>query len=52
MGKNLTGIYKSYANKKSRYKNIIEWVLTDEELKDVYVLPQIHTLVWSNLQGK
>lgn len=35
-----------------RYKNIIEWVLTDEELKDVYVLPQIHTLVWSNLQGK
>lgn len=24
MGKNLTGIYKSYANKKSRYKNIID----------------------------
>lgn len=35
-----------------RYKNIIEWALADDELKDVYVLPQIHTLVWSNLQGK
>lgn len=34
-----------------RYKQIIEWALQDEELKDVCVLPQIHTLVWSNRQG-
>lgn len=36
----------------ARYKDIIEWVLDDEQLNDVSVLPQIHTLVWSNLQGK
>ena len=34
-----------------RYRDIINWALEDEELKDVYVLPQIHTLVWQNLQG-
>lgn len=34
-----------------RYKKIIEWTLEDPSLKDVSVLPQIHTLVWENLQG-
>ena len=34
-----------------RYRNLINLVLMDKELKDVSILPQIHTLVWANMQG-
>lgn len=34
----------------ARYKKLIEDVC-DSNMEDVYVLPQIHTLVWGNKQG-
>lgn len=34
-----------------KYHALIDSVLKDEELKDVKVLPQLHTLVWGNKRG-
>lgn len=34
-----------------RYRHILDVVLADKQLKDVSVLPQIHTLLWHNKQG-
>lgn len=32
------------------YEELIDWVM-NSEMDDVYILPQIHTLVWGNKQG-
>jgi len=34
-----------------KYRALIDKVITDEELRDVRVLPQLHTLVWGNKRG-
>lgn len=34
-----------------KYQALIDQVIADEELKDVKVLPQLHTLVWGNKRG-
>lgn len=34
-----------------KYEALIDKVIVDEELKDVKVLPQLHTLVWGNKRG-
>ena len=34
-----------------KYEALIDKVIADEELKDVKVLPQLHTLVWGNKRG-
>lgn len=34
-----------------KYQMLIDWVMRDEELKDVKVLPQLHALVWGNKRG-
>lgn len=34
-----------------KYQELIDWVIEDEELRDVKVLPQLHTLVWGNKRG-
>lgn len=35
----------------SSYTWLLDKVLADDEYKDIYVLPQIHTLVWGNITG-
>ncbi|RQW72336.1 7-carboxy-7-deazaguanine synthase QueE [Lysinibacillus composti] len=35
----------------ARYEALIDQVMADEELKDVKVLPQLHTLIWGNKRG-
>lgn len=34
-----------------KYEMLIDWVIADEELKDVKVLPQLHALIWGNKRG-
>lgn len=34
-----------------KYEALIDRVMVDEELKDVKVLPQLHTFVWGNKRG-
>jgi 7-carboxy-7-deazaguanine synthase len=34
-----------------QYEWLIEEVMQDEELNNVRVLPQLHTLVWGNRRG-
>lgn len=34
-----------------KYEELIDWVIADEELRDVKVLPQLHTLIWGNKRG-
>ncbi|SES25940.1 7-carboxy-7-deazaguanine synthase QueE [Psychrobacillus sp. OK032] len=34
-----------------KYEELIDWVIADEELRDVKVLPQLHALVWGNKRG-
>ena len=34
-----------------QYENLIDKVMSDEELKDVKVLPQLHTYLWGNKRG-
>ncbi|MEF2247811.1 MULTISPECIES: 7-carboxy-7-deazaguanine synthase QueE [unclassified Paenibacillus] len=34
-----------------RYEWLIEQVMPDEALRDVYVLPQLHTWIWGNKKG-
>lgn len=34
-----------------KYESLINKVMADEELKNVKVLPQLHTLVWGNKRG-
>ena len=34
-----------------RYENLVDKVMNDKELQNVRVLPQLHTLLWSNKQG-
>lgn len=34
-----------------KYQMLTDWVMRDEELKDVKVLPQLHALVWGNKRG-
>lgn len=33
------------------YEKLIDEVVHDKELDSVYVLPQLHTLVWGNKKG-
>ena len=35
----------------ARYEALIDRVMADEELRDVKVLPQLHTLIWGNKRG-
>ncbi|RHW35869.1 7-carboxy-7-deazaguanine synthase QueE [Lysinibacillus yapensis] len=35
----------------TKYEALINLVIADEELKDVKVLPQLHTLIWGNKRG-
>lgn len=35
----------------AKYEALIDKVVKDEDLKDVRVLPQLHTLVWGNKRG-
>lgn len=34
-----------------RYETLIDRVMTDASMNNVYVLPQLHTLLWSNKKG-
>ncbi|RZI00378.1 7-carboxy-7-deazaguanine synthase QueE, partial [Staphylococcus condimenti] len=34
-----------------RYENLVETVMHSSEMNKVYVLPQLHTLLWSNQKG-
>ncbi|TDM03640.1 7-carboxy-7-deazaguanine synthase QueE [Macrococcus carouselicus] len=35
----------------SRYEQLIDRVMTDDTMNNVYVTPQLHTLIWSNKKG-
>ena len=35
----------------ARYEQLVDKVMNDKELQNVRVLPQLHTLLWSNKQG-
>ncbi|MBI5974023.1 7-carboxy-7-deazaguanine synthase QueE [Staphylococcus canis] len=35
----------------SRYENLVQMVMDSSDMNDVYVLPQLHTLLWSNQKG-
>lgn len=35
----------------SRYEALVDRVMADEEMNDVRVLPQLHTLLWGNMRG-
>ncbi|PNY85663.1 7-carboxy-7-deazaguanine synthase QueE [Staphylococcus agnetis] len=35
----------------ARYKTLIDRVMTDPSMNNVFVLPQLHTLLWSNKKG-
>ncbi|EHJ08799.1 7-carboxy-7-deazaguanine synthase QueE [Staphylococcus simiae] len=34
-----------------RYEQLVDMVIDSNEMNDVYVLPQLHTLLWSNMKG-
>lgn len=34
-----------------RYEQLVERVVTSSDMNNVYVLPQLHTLLWSNMKG-
>lgn len=34
-----------------RYEQLVERVMTNSDMNNVYVLPQLHTLLWSNMKG-
>ncbi|MCG3413165.1 7-carboxy-7-deazaguanine synthase QueE [Staphylococcus massiliensis] len=34
-----------------RYENLIDRVMKSDDMNNVYVLPQLHTLLWSNKKG-
>ncbi|WP_461676115.1 7-carboxy-7-deazaguanine synthase QueE [Staphylococcus warneri] len=34
-----------------RYEQLVERVMTSSDMNNVYVLPQLHTLLWSNMKG-
>ena len=34
-----------------RYEQLVERVMTTSDMNNVYVLPQLHTLLWSNMKG-
>ena len=35
----------------SHYETLIDKVMPDSEMNDVYITPQLHTLLWSNKKG-
>ena len=35
----------------SLYEDLVDRVMKSSEMNDVYVLPQLHTLLWSNTKG-
>lgn len=35
----------------SDYRNLVDKIMVDTTFKDVYIMPQIHTLIWGNKQG-
>lgn len=34
-----------------RYENLVDKVMQSNDMNQVYVLPQLHTLLWSNMKG-
>src|SRR5699024_10776843 len=36
---------------RSRYEQLVEMTMNDQRMNNVRVLPQLHTLLWSNKQG-
>lgn len=34
-----------------RYEQLVERVMTSSDMNNVYVLPQLHSLLWSNMKG-
>lgn len=34
-----------------RYEQLVDRVMTSSDMNNVYVLPQLHTLLWSNMNG-
>ncbi|MBO1198806.1 7-carboxy-7-deazaguanine synthase QueE [Staphylococcus simiae] len=34
-----------------RYEQLVDMVIDSNDMNDVYVLPQLHTLLWSNMKG-
>ncbi|EEQ80527.1 MULTISPECIES: 7-carboxy-7-deazaguanine synthase QueE [Staphylococcus] len=34
-----------------RYEQLVDRVMTSSDMNNVYVLPQLHTLLWSNMKG-
>ena len=34
-----------------RYENLVDKVMRSNDMNQVYVLPQLHTLLWSNMKG-
>ncbi|MBL3398403.1 7-carboxy-7-deazaguanine synthase QueE [Staphylococcus pasteuri] len=34
-----------------RYESLVDGVMTSSDMNNVYVLPQLHTLLWSNMKG-
>ncbi|MGF7192710.1 7-carboxy-7-deazaguanine synthase QueE [Staphylococcus pasteuri] len=34
-----------------RYESLVDRVMTSSDMNNVYVLPQLHTLLWSNMKG-
>lgn len=34
-----------------RYESLVDCVMTSSDMNNVYVLPQLHTLLWSNMKG-
>ncbi|NCA39507.1 7-carboxy-7-deazaguanine synthase QueE, partial [Streptococcus equi] len=35
----------------SRYEALVDRVMASNDMNQVYVLPQLHTLLWSNKKG-
>ncbi len=33
------------------YESLVDRVINTSDMNDVYVLPQLHTLLWSNKKG-
>lgn len=34
-----------------RYENLVDKVMQSNDMNQIYVLPQLHTLLWSNMKG-
>ena len=44
----LTTIQRNFL---SRYEALVDRVMASNDMNQVYVLPQLHTLLWSNKKG-